>query len=180
MTGIVASTRDCEPAFDWLEFDQHEDIGKVQVPYELEVLAGRQETGTTLAIGGARELSAKELRAVRTATVGLLSPLRSLFRDPDRDAPAATTRRTPDPGLALEIQDEDTTIDNVAASVLEHFVVRAELRVTKARAVLNVFRRGESKPYLKIKHQQQFDLGSVSADVRFFPKRAGTFPRHRH
>lgn len=161
--------------FDWPEFDRHEDIGQVEVPYELEVLEGEHETGTTLAIGDARELLATELRAVRTATVGLLSPLRPLFLDLDRTAPAAATRREADPGLALEIQDEDTTIDDVAASVLEHFVVRAELRVTKSRVVLNVFRRGESKPYLEIEHRQQFGLGPVSADVRFFPRRAGTF-----
>ena len=161
--------------FDWPEFDQHEDIGQVKVPYELEVLEGGHETGTTLATGGARELTAVELRAVRTASVGLLSPLRPLFRNSDPSASAATARRMPDPGFALEIQDEDTTIDDVAASVLENFVVRAELRVTKTHVALNVFRRGESKPYLKIEHPQQSGLGSVSADVRFFPRRAGTF-----
>ena len=161
--------------FDWSEFDRHEDIGKVQVPYELQALGEGQETGTTLAIGGARELSRTELRAVRTATVGLLSPLRPLFRDLDRNASAATTGRVSDPGLALEIQDEDTTTDDVAASVLKHFVVRAELRVTKSRLMLSVFRRGESKPYLEIEDREQFSLGSVSADVRFFPRRAGTF-----
>ena len=120
-------------------------------------------------------LSRKELRAVRTATVGFLSPLRPLFRQLGRKASAASTRRVSDPGLALEIQDEDTSSDDVAASVLEHFVVRAELRVTKSRAVLSVFRRGESRPYLEIEHSEQFGLGSVSADVRFFPRRAGTF-----
>ena len=161
--------------FDWPLFDRHEDIGRVEVPYELEVLEAEHETGTTLAIGGARELLEKELRAVRTASVGLLSPLRPLFRKSDPSASTATTGHQPDPGFALEIHDEDTTIDDVAASVLEHFVVRAELRVTKAHVALNVFRRGESKPYLKIKHPQQFGLGSVSADVRFFPRRSGTF-----
>ena len=161
--------------FDWPEFDRHEDIGKVQVPYELEVLGGEHETGTTLTIGGARDLWQKELRSVRTATVGLLSPLRPLFRKSDPSAPTAATRPTTDPGLALKIQDEDTTIDDVAASVLKHFVLRAELRVTKTRVVLNVYRRGESKPYLKIKHKQQSGLGSVYADVRFFPRRSGTF-----
>jgi len=84
--------------FDWPDFDRHEDIGKVQVPYELEVLGGGHETGTTLAIGGARDLLQKELRAVRTATVGLLSPLRPLFRKLDLSAPTAATRLTTDPG----------------------------------------------------------------------------------
>ena len=161
--------------FDWPEFDRHEDIGQVEVPYELEVLEGGHEPGTTLTIGGASELSATELRALRTAAVGLLSPLRPLFRDLDQSPPAAAARRMSDPGFALEIQDEDTTVDDVAASVLQHFVIRAELRVTKARVVLNVFRRGESNPYLEIKHPHQFGLGPVSADVRFFPRRAGTF-----
>lgn len=161
--------------FDWPEFDRHEDIGQVEVPYELEVLENGHETGTTLTIGGARELSEKELRAVRTASVGLLSPMRPLFRNLKSGASAATTKSVPDPGFALEIQDEDATVDDVATSVLEHFVVRAELRVTKSRVVLRVFRRGESKPYLEIKDRQQLGLGSVSADVRFFPRRSGTF-----
>ena len=161
--------------FDWPVFDRHEDIGQVAVPYELEVLEERHETGTTLVIGDARELTAKDLRAVRTASVGLLSPLRPLFRNSDQSASAATTSRESDPGFALEIQDEDTTIDDVAASVLEHFVVRAELGGTKTHVALNVFRRGESKPYLKIKHPRPSGLGPVSADVRFFPRRAGTF-----
>ncbi len=161
--------------FDWPVFDRHEDIGQVEVPYELEALQGGRETGTTLTIGDARELTKKELRAVRTASVGLLSPLRPLFRNSDPSASAATARGVPDPGFALEIQDEDTTIDDVAASVLEHFVMRAELKVTRTHVALNVFRRGESKPYLKIKHPQQSGLESVSADVRFFPRRSGTF-----
>lgn len=161
--------------FDWPEFDQHEDIGQVQVPYELEAIGEAQETGTTLAIGDARELSRRELRAVRTATVGLLSPLRPLFRDVGPSASAAATQRVPDPGLTLEIQDEDTATDDVAASLLEHFIVRAELKVTKSRAVLRVFRRGESSAYLKIEDRAQLGLGSVFADVRFFPRRAGTF-----
>ncbi len=161
--------------FDWPVFDRHEDIGQVEVPYELEALEGGHETGTTLTIGDARELTKKELRAVRTASVGLLSPLRPLFRNSDPSAPAATARRVPDPGFALEIQDEDTTIDDVAASVLKHFVIRAELKVTRTHVALNVFRRGESKPYLKIKHPQESDLEPVFADVRFFPRRSGTF-----
>ncbi|MCY3850080.1 MAG: sensor histidine kinase [Acidimicrobiaceae bacterium] len=161
--------------FDWPEFDRHEDLGQVEVPYELEVLENGHETGTTLTIGGARDLFERELRSVRTASVGLLSPMRPLFRNSGSISSAATIGRTPDPGFALEIQDEDTTIDDVAASVLEHFVVRAELRVTKTRVALNVFRRGESKPYLEIKHREEFGLGSVYADVRFFPRRSGTF-----
>ncbi|MCQ3810826.1 MAG: ATP-binding protein [Acidimicrobiia bacterium] len=161
--------------FDWPEFDRHEDIGHVQVPYELETLEGEHKTGTTLTIGGARDLSEKELRAVRTASVGLLSPMRPLFRKFDSSASRATTVSMPDPGFTLEIQDEDITSDDVAASVLENFVVRAELKVTKTRVILRAFRRGESKPYLEIKHRQEFGLGSVYADVRFFPRRSGTF-----
>lgn len=161
--------------FDWPEFDRHEDIGQVEVPYELEVLEEGHETGTTLTIGGARDLSEIELRAVRTASVGLLSPMRPLFRKVDSKASAESTEQMTDPGFTLEIQDEDTTIDDVAALVLEHFVVRAQLRVTKTRVNLKVFRRGESKPYLEINHRQEFGIGSVYADVRFFPRRSGTF-----
>ncbi|MEI9964188.1 MAG: hypothetical protein WDM92_05300 [Caulobacteraceae bacterium] len=41
-----------EATFDWPSFDRHEDLGKVQVPYELRQVPDGTAVGTTLIITG--------------------------------------------------------------------------------------------------------------------------------
>jgi signal transduction histidine kinase len=163
--------------FDWPKFDQHEDLGKVQVPYQLTSAADDPPTGTQLVIRRLRpEVASLDLRSVRTSTIGILTPLRSLFRemtDGDDAAPSGLGR---DPGFVLDIQQgiEDEPED-VAASILDAFVLRARLRLTGNKLELRVHRRGVARPFLKFVDTYPNELGKLYADIRFFPRRTGVF-----
>lgn len=164
--------------FDWPKFDRHEDLGKVKVPYTLTRVDNDVQTGTTLKISRLRsEVSRLDLQKVRTGSIGILTPLRSLFRqltegeDIEQDEEDMS-----DPGFILDIQgDPDDEAEDVAASILDGFVLRAQLRVSGDRLKLKIYRRGMRKPYLKIVDTYQNELGSLYADIRFFPRRAGAF-----
>lgn len=162
--------------FDWLTFDEHEDLGQIRVPYTL-TRADDYTTGTTLVIeqlrSQANELS---LRRVRTDSTGVLSPLRSLFDRTgfQRDGRAAHT--IDDPGFILVIQEgAEAPEENVGATILDSFVLRAVLSLDGPKLDLKVYRRDNPGPYLSIVDTYENDIGSVRADIRFFPRRKGVF-----
>jgi signal transduction histidine kinase len=166
--------------FDWPKFDRHEDLGKVKVPYRLEGVADDVPTGTTLLITQLRaEAGRLDLKKVRTGSLGVLTPLRSLFpkrtSSGDDDSDVADTS---DPGFLLKIQqDADQEGGDVAALILSSFVLRATLRLDGNRVTLRVYSRGESKPYISIIDAFRNELNKLYADIRFFPRRTGTFTK---
>src|ERR1700730_17097000 len=67
--------------FDWPTFDRYEDLGEIKVPYRLEAAAPDEPTGTRLVITRLRhEVERLDLKKVRTGSIGVLTPLRSLLR----------------------------------------------------------------------------------------------------
>ena len=67
--------------FDWPKFDGNEDLGNVKVPYRLVEAVPDAKTGTKLTITRLRPQAGRlDLHAVRTGSIGVLTPLRSLFR----------------------------------------------------------------------------------------------------
>lgn len=167
-----------EADFDWPKFDRHEDLGKVRVPYTLTRVDNATKTGTTLTISKLRsEVARLDLQKVRTGSIGILTPLRSLFRQlTEGDEIEHDEDSLGDPGFILDIQgDDDVEPEDVAASILDGFVLRAQLRVTGDRLDLKVYRRDISKPFLKIIDKYENEIGSLYADIRFFPRRAGAF-----
>src|SRR5207248_3032950 len=82
-----------------------------------------------------------------------------------------------DPGFSLKIigdQSSDEDAD-VSAEVLGSFVFRAVLEVQDNRLNLDVFRRESEEAQISVSEQLQNLVGSVYADIRFFPQRSGTF-----
>ncbi len=164
--------------FDWPTFDKHQDLGKVQVPYRLESVNGDTPTGTTLKITRLRsEVGRLDLQKVRTGSIGILTPLRSLFRKiSEGEDIAPSLDATSDPGFLLNIQqDDEEEGEDVAAAILDGFALRAQLRLSGDRVDLRIYRRGASKPYLKFIDKFPNEVGQLYADVRFFPRRAGAF-----
>ena len=163
--------------FDWPKFDQHQDLGQVKVPYRLEAVADSMATGTTLVIKRLRsEVSRLDLQKVRTGSIGVLTPLRSLFRQmTEGDDIEQAENDAADPGFLLNIQRDGDDEGDVAASILDGFVLRARLKLTGDKVDLRIFRRGMSQPYLKFVDTYPNELGQLYADIRFFPKRAGAF-----
>ena len=162
--------------FDWPKFDRNEDLGDVKVPYRLVSADPGEPKGTRLTITRLRpEASSLDLQAVRSGSIGMVTPLRSLFRQTaGRDA--IEQGRETDPGFGLKIRsDHDSEETDVATSILEAFVLRATLSVVDDEIDLKVYRRGARKPYLRFVDTYANEVGSIEADIRFFPRRKGTF-----
>jgi signal transduction histidine kinase len=166
--------------FDWPKFDRHEDLGKVKVPYELIEADEDTPTGTTLTITRLRtEAGRLDLNTVRTGSIGILTPLRSLFRemtDGDDVEIGDDEGVFSDPGFLLKIRvGDDDDEGDVAAAILDAYVLRARLRVQGDKIDLRIHRRGQNGPYLKIIDTYPNEIGKLYADIRFFPRRTGTF-----
>lgn len=165
--------------FDWPLFDRHEDLGEVKVPYSLMRAPDGARTGTKLVIGRLRPEAARiDLNAVRTGSIGILTPLRSLFRDINSGGdPTFDVDSGVDPGFILNVSagEGNTETEDVAAQILDAFVLRACLRLNGDQVDLQIFHRGKSEPYLRIVDTYPNEIGRLYADVRFFPRRMGTF-----
>jgi hypothetical protein len=166
-------------AFDWVDVDKHQDLGEVTVPYRLEAVDQTTPTGTTLTITALRsEVERLDLQKVRTGSLGVLSPLRSLFRQvvsaSGLDEPAR--RDAGDPGFLLRFQQEDAgTSGDVAAAILGAFILRARLELTGDSVDLRIYRRGNSTPYLTFVDTYPNEVKALYADIRFLPRRKGAF-----
>src|SRR5258708_2386358 len=64
---------------------------------------------------------------------------------------------------------------DVAQAVLDSFVLRAVVELQDDRLSLSIFDRWSRMPRLKINDRYRNTIGPVYADIRFFPRRKGTF-----
>ena len=164
--------------FDWPEFDRDEDLGKVHVPYELFEVDGTTPTGTRLVITRLRLESGRlNLNAIRTGSIGILTPLRSLFRKTSDGDDVDVRENALDLGFILNVRTEDLDDQSgdVASQILDAFVLRARLQLQGNKIDLRVYQRGTKAPYLKIVDTCPNEIESLYADIRFFPRRTGTF-----
>ena len=162
--------------FDWPQFDQHEDLGKVRVPYRLEEAQEDAQSGTTLTIHQLREEAERlDLRRIRTGSLSILTPLRSLLRE--HSEREGSRGRQIDPGFSLKIgsEESDEEESDVALEILNHFVFRAQLEVSGRKLRLRVYRRGSEEPYYQVEDTIENHVGDVYSDLRWFPRRGGTF-----
>jgi signal transduction histidine kinase len=167
--------------FDWPKFDRTEDLGKISVPYELRNADETAQTGTRLQITELRpNAQSIDLKSVRTASLGIVTPFQSLLRRHEAASPSSRSsipKEQQDPGFRVRIgaaQDEGDDGD-LASMVLDSFVLRAVVDLKADRLHLAVYRNGTKKASLEIKDRYESSIGPVYADIRFFPWRKGTF-----
>ena len=165
--------------FDWPLVDRTENLNKVSVPYRLETADDNASLGTSLEISDLR-IDPDDIvwRQVRTGSISVVSPLRPLFqstRRADRLSPKVSGKI--DPGFELKILsgDGEESGGNVAVEILNSFVLRAAVKLTGGRISIRIFERGKRGPFLKIVDTYKNEIGPVQADLRFFPRRPGTF-----
>ncbi|NWE53817.1 sensor histidine kinase [Brevundimonas sp. P7753] len=163
--------------FDWPQFDKHADLGTVKVPYSVERVDGDEPLGTSLTITKIRsEARRLDLKKVRSGSIDILTPLRSMFRDATgENIEGGIDVGSRDPGFSLTIQDVDDVVEDVASEILEAYTFRAVLDLKGEHLDLKVFRRGYKAPYLKIVDTFPNGIGNAYADIRFFPRREGAF-----
>ena len=162
--------------FNWPRFDRNEDLGNVQVPYRLEQAHAGLPTGTKLVITQLQTTTERlNLDAVRTGSIRILTPLRSLFSQA-AGGEEYEVEIGADPGFALKLGNEGNAEEtDVARQILESYVLRATLSVDGDKINLKIFRRGREEPYLSIADTFGNEVGNVEADIRFFPRRKGAF-----
>lgn len=157
--------------FDWPGYDASEDIGRIDVPYKLTVAPVDAQTGTRLHISRLRNAAMRlDLKQVRTASIGLVSPLRSLMISAHD-----TSRGKADSGFQLILGDTDNDSDDIASRILDAFELRAVLSVKNGRLRLSIFGRDSQQPYFEVSDSVLGLSGDINADIRFFPRRAGAF-----
>ena len=162
--------------FDWPDFDRKEDLGEVSVPYALYETTPDTPTGTTLRMTNLRpEANGLNFNTICTGAIGVLTPLRSLFREvtnvPAENLPVPAE----DSGFSLHIPSNGQSPDDVASLILSAHVLRATVELKGNRLDLTVFRRGQQAPHLQIVDTYDNSIGHLHADIRFFPARKGTF-----
>jgi len=167
--------------FDWPQFDRYEDLGKVKIPYKLYRADPEEQTGLTLKITRLRK-AAKilDLRRVRTASIELVSPYASLLKEAEDDEVRKSGKSAAtDPGFSLRVQGDVQQAEDadVASVVLKHSVLRVKIRLRGDRLSVRLWRKGdkESKPHVNIADRHDTSIGNLDADIRFYPRRKGTF-----
>lgn len=166
--------------FDWPEFDRTEDLGRIKVPYRLSRADDDAQTGTRLLITRLRpNAESVNLYTVRTASLGIVTPYQSLLKRPFATPSSRPGQRgtKADPGFVIKIKPAPDEADDgdLARVVLDGFVLRAVVDLKNDRLNLAVYRHGMETASIKINDQYKNSIGPVYADIRFFPKRKGTF-----
>lgn len=171
--------------FNWPEFDKNADLGKVRVPYTLELAPASEPDGTTLTITSLRGTTDDfNFRLLRTSSLNVVTPYRSLLNEEFGGNSRKRRGQKGDPGFSLELEkrhvdvdDEEEVIEttDVAAEILDAYVLRAVLELEDDRLSISVYARENEEPELQISDEVDNLAGRVYADIRFFPKRAGTF-----
>lgn len=176
-----------EADFDWSEVDKHEDLGRVAVPYTLTSARPDEALGTSLEISELRiDIKDVNWSGVRTASISLLSPVRALLVKAGVGAERASKKNPAegeDPGFALTIRggsDGRDDLEDVAGEILDSYVLRAVLKIDGKRLKLDVYSRSkkdteEADPELTIRDTYDNDLDRLDAEIRFYPKRKGSF-----
>lgn len=174
---------------DWADVDKAEHLTQVKVPYRLTIAEAGKPTGTELRITRLRDDVAKiSWSQVRTGSVPILSPLASILRTgpygPGTPGPMVgkgPARADRDPGFSLRItpaehpSSEGTLDGDTAAAILGSYALRADLSLVGENIKIRIYRRDQEEPALEVVDTLQNDgLGTVTADIRFIPRRQGT------
>ncbi|HEX4133900.1 MAG TPA: sensor histidine kinase [Bryobacteraceae bacterium] len=164
--------------FNWPEFDRNEDLGKIEVPYRLTRAKDGAANGTRLLIAPLRENALViDLDAVRTASIGVVTPYQSLLKPRSSGSRTQRDNAEQDPGFSLKIFPARTDAEDsdVAATILDGAVLRAVVNLEGDRLHLAVYRRNSNTATIKILDRFKNVIGPVYADIRFFPQRKGTY-----
>lgn len=157
--------------FDWPAYDASEDIGNVAVPFQLRAVPPGVPTGTRLTIRRLRPAAAEiNENQVRTASIGLVSPLRSLMvTSPQSDSGA-------DPGFRLVLgEDSEREDSDIAVPILDAYAIRVRMTARRRKLSLKVFSAESKRPEFELTDTVTGSYGELEADIRFFPRRAGMF-----
>lgn len=163
--------------FDWPKLDDFADLNRAKIPYQLSRAAPDESTGTRLEISDLKvDLQSVNWRQVKTGSIGVVTPLRALI-DQVGAASQGTPEEKKDPGFVLSVQCDDVSEEetDLAGEILQSYVLRARVRMRGTKLAIQVFERSAKEPFIEMHDKIENELGDLDADIRFFPKRKGTF-----
>ena len=162
--------------FDWKRFDEGEDIGDIPVPFVLDRVGDDAPTGTLLEITDLRSATQGiRWKEVRTGALAVVSGLPSAMAPNVETGPQTEGGQHVDPGFGLSLVTGEAEDPDLLDAIRSHFVLRADIELVGDLATIKILRRGSQKPHLVISTKFENSISPVLADVRFFPRRAGTF-----
>jgi signal transduction histidine kinase len=166
--------------FHWPTFDRTLELTNVRVPFTVDRAEPGEETGTVLRITELRDPSKDiDLDAVRTASISVVTPFQTLLKNNAAryKRTSGKKKRGADPGFALSIEPapKKGTAPDVAAAILDNAVIRAIVHVEDGRLDLRVSGRKSARHIVSVNDAYKNSFGRLYADIRFFPKRKGTF-----
>jgi hypothetical protein len=134
--------------FDWPRFDRNEDLGNIKVPFTLTQARNDQPLGTKLIISQIRTEARKlDLKKVRTGSINILTPLRSMFRQTTGEVPSTEGGAlSEDPGFSLIIEDQDDLAEDVAAKILDAFSLRVQIELMDDQLALGSTSAATARP----------------------------------
>lgn len=157
--------------FDWADVDASGDLEAVRVPYRVDRAPDGSVSGTRLEINDLRPAARKlKLPAVRSGSLAIVSPLRSLIPDTKADA-----KSSKDPGFRLLLGDDKGETEDLADRVLDGYNLRAQVKLTSGRLRIDVVEAGNDDPIASVSEKYETKLDDLVADIRFFPRRSGQF-----
>jgi signal transduction histidine kinase len=161
--------------FDWDSFDRHQDLGKTEVDYVVTQVSKSVRMGTTLTIGALRP-NARNIRwkDIGTGSVNVVSAARALPPPSDWQRTNRKTRNDPGFSIKLKLTENNEEID-LSGKILEHYVLRAVLKLDGSALDLKVYKGGSDRPFVNVTDEYPNEIGRVYADIRFYPRRPGTF-----
>jgi signal transduction histidine kinase len=163
--------------FDWQKLDRAADLEELEVNYTVEH-GVTDESGTTLRIEKVRDvLDSRSMKAVRTNVLGIASPFAGLDAGMYGASRSRSRDTAKDPGFAVRIAgySDDEEESNLAKSVLDNYVARVRFKLTKNSIAVRIHFNQQDTEY---KENCKFtnNIGcEVVGDIRYFPRRAGTF-----
>lgn len=165
--------------FDWPSVDRAMDLNQVSVPYILESVDAETPLGTQLEISELRiDPTDVDWHQIRTGVMSVVSPIQALYKKiarskTSRELEAAEKR---DPGFDLRLSlGEEGGSGDLAEAMLNFYVLRAEMSVVKNQVSIKVFERDQELPILKVTDTFKNEISPVQAELRFLPRRKGTF-----
>lgn len=162
--------------FDWQKLDLEQDLGSVEIPYQLLQVDESENTGTSLTV---RKLKIPPEFAksptFRTSVLRIVSPLEGLERGRFGRKHVSSDN---DPGFRVTLPEDSGPSDqdlDLAQKVLSRAWASLTVDLTQDILTYSVTFHDDKRPR-QLRLKDQFSIANgLFADVRFFPRRSGIF-----
>ncbi|MEM1057634.1 MAG: ATP-binding protein [Verrucomicrobiota bacterium] len=168
-----------EAYFDWKEIDKAKELDDALIEYDVYEVDDDTPVGTTLYIGLLRsDFKNLDEKKIRSSILKIVSPLEGL----DSGRFNSLGKRTKiDPGFSVQLpldDDEEAKKEELLSKfILENFAGKVTINLTNETLIIRASVAGWKNGDIELvrKKYNNHIRGGLIADIRYFPRRAGTF-----